>query len=279
MRVDIKIIYAIILLLVIIAIDALFIEPYRLIITENNFDLFDGADTKIRIILISDIHIGSQRDGYLDEVVNKINNLEPDIILIAGDSINHHEIELSRLAPLKKLRTRYGAFAVLGNHDYGWWGCPISQNEIEMSNKVEKRIEELGITVMRNENKIIEINGKRFALIGLDDVWVCKNDYKKASENVSDTLPKIIFMHNSKSIDPQQVTGKSLILAGHTHCGQIRIPFVTESLLVQGEFGHITGGKAQLDSDTEIYTTCGVTQGSMNIRFLTNPEISTISIE
>ena len=74
MRVDIKIIYAIILLLVIIAIDALFIEPYRLIITENNFDLFDGADTKIRIILISDIHIGSQRDGYLDEVVNKINN-------------------------------------------------------------------------------------------------------------------------------------------------------------------------------------------------------------
>ncbi len=278
MKIDKRIIYAIILLFIIIVVDAIFIEPYRLIVTEINFDLFDGTDTKVKIILISDIHIDSQREGYLDEVVKKINEQNPDIVLIAGDSINGYGTELKKLEPLKALRSKFGAYAVLGNHDYGRWGCPISKNEIDMGNKVEQKLEYLGIEVLRNENRIIEINGKSFALIGLDDAWVCRSDYKKASENVSESMPKIIFMHNSKAIEPKEVKGKGLILAGHTHCGQIRLPFVTDFLIQREDFGHFAGGKGQVDNDTDMYITCGVTRGSWSIRFMTNPEISVINI-
>ncbi|MEK6981986.1 MAG: metallophosphoesterase [Candidatus Micrarchaeota archaeon] len=258
----------------IVFVDSVFIEPYNLKITENTFNLFNQTGEPIKVVLISDIHIASQEKGYLTEVVNKINELEPDLILIAGDSIDYFESELQELEPLKKLNAPLGKFAALGNHDYGIWGCnnPIPK----IDKQTEKRLNDLGISVLRNELEIIESNNKRFAVFGIDDAWLCKNNYSNALRNLDASTVKIVFTHNQVSFSTNDTDSKTLVLAGHTHCGQIQIPFLTDFLLEQSGFGKISGGRAKY-GDGEIYVTCGVTTGK--VRFLTNPEISVIYLK
>jgi len=251
---------------------AVFIEPNRLVTTQNDFDLFGGQDGTVKIVFISDIHVISQEPGYLEDVVGKINEQKPDLILIGGDVIEARESELDRLSALEDLKAPYGIYSVLGNHDYGVWGCPTDPS---LGDKVESKLESMNITVLRNENTVLDINGERFALIGLDDKWVCRNDYQNASRGIDALIPKIILAHNQISVEPSEIEGKSLILSGHTHCGQVRLPFITQAIM-ELPFGHVLGGRERLDDDTEIYVTCGITRGVM--RFLSNPEISVMNV-
>ena len=78
------------------------------------------------------------------------------------------------------------------------------------------------------------------------------------------------------AVDAEDINGKSLVLSGHTHCGQIRVPVITRFVMGPG-FGDVLGGRARLDDDTEIYVTCGIAQGMA--RFLAPPEISVIILE
>jgi predicted MPP superfamily phosphohydrolase len=253
-------------------IDSLLVEPYRLTVTQNDFTLFDGRQN-VSVVLISDIHIGSQRQGYLDSVVERINALHPDIVLIGGDTIDADVSELAWLGPLGRLNATYGVYAVLGNHDYGWWGCGVSP---ALGDAVEEKLLALNITVLRNDNRVLDVRGARFALIGLDDQWLCRNNYTEASAGVPDGMPKVVLAHNQLAVDPSEVKGRGLLLFGHTHCGQVRLPFITQLVMGPG-FGPDLGGRERIDNDTEVYVTCGVTSGGM--RFLTNPEISRIIME
>lgn len=274
----VQIVAILVMLGIVLFIDAAFVEPNRLVITQNTYNLFNSTDP-IKVILISDIHIGSQNKGHLENVVKVINEQNADLVLIAGDSINYDEKELEKLEPLKELKTK--SYAVLGNHDYGEWGCPIFSDSLELSNKVESRLENLGIEVLRNEHQIVTIKNKKFALVGLDDAWVCRNDYAKATENI-ENVPQIIMMHNQLAVNFNEVKENSLVLAGHTHCGEVRIPFITDflffSILKKSRFGDLVGGHYALTRGINLYVTCGVTKSTTGLRFFTNPEISVITI-
>ena len=87
----------------IVFVDSVFIEPYNLKITENTFNLFNQTGEPIKVVLMATFILQAREKGYLTEVVNKINELEPDLILIAGDSIDYFESELQELEPLKNL--------------------------------------------------------------------------------------------------------------------------------------------------------------------------------
>lgn len=254
--------------------DILVLEPSTLTITENRFDLFGGCSEELKIVFISDIHAGLQREGYLDGIVSEVNALEPDIVLIGGDVIDADLSELEMLGPLGGLDAKYGTYSVLGNHDYGEWGCPTDPSA---SNKVEERLERLGIAVLRNENEIIDVGGHRFALIGLDDAWVCRQDYAAASAGTGDDVAKVVLAHNHLAVDAADVKGNSVILSGHTHCGHIDVPFITQAILEANGFGDFMGGRGRLDDDTELYITCGVAESGP--RFRTHPEISVIHLE
>lgn len=252
-----------------ILIDILIIEPNNLTLTENTFDILDG-DHNIKIVFFSDIHIGQQRPGYLEEIVAKVNAQNPDIILVGGDNIDSRESELAGLEPLKGLRPKYGTFAVLGNHDYGKWGIGFPT---ELGDKVASKLDGLNITVLRNENQVLDINGTKIAIIGLDDEWMGLNDYKKASSGLNN-IPKIIVVHNQFAVNEVEVDKNSILLSGHTHCGQIRVPFVTDAILGP-MFGKL-GGIYEY-GDGKLYVSCGVTSGK--VRFLAPPEISIIWLE
>jgi hypothetical protein len=254
---------------------ALAIEPYNLQRTENRFDIFDGSGEKVKIVLISDTQAAYDHTDYFKKVVATVNSLDADYILIAGDIVDSEPDGWNRIGELANLKARYGKFAVLGNHDYRDWSC--DEESYEYADRIERTVESLGITVLRNENRILSATGERFALVGVDDSWACRSDYPKATEGVPQNLPKVIIVHNNLALEGENLGPEDIVLAGHTHCGQVYVPFITDYLVEDLGFGKTRSGKATLQNGAQLYVTCGVTPGG--IRLFARPEISVIYLE
>ena len=173
---------------------------------------------------------------------------------------------------LAELESRHGTYAVLGNHDYGYLWC---SDHVQCAGILEQRLEQLNITVLRNEHEVLEINKQKFLLAGLDDPWSGMSNYSAAVEG-SPELPKIILAHNQMSVIKENLEGKNLILSGHTHCGDIYIPFFTDFILKQTRFSDHTRGRVRINEESELYVTCGLVH---SVRLFTNPEISVLNIE
>ncbi|MBI5224122.1 metallophosphoesterase [Candidatus Micrarchaeota archaeon] len=275
--------FAIVFLIVsflLVLIDAKFIEPEKIVITKHSYNLTGSADSDpVRVVLVSDIHIGSETIGDLEKKVSLINQQNPDLILIAGDFVNSNPDEVAKLRPLRELRAKYGTYAVLGNHDYALWTSGLIGGEnsnLALAQSVSDELESDGINVLRNEFEQINIRTKPFELYGSDDLWSGRNKYLESNLN----LPKIILVHERIAINETVIPTKSLILSGHTHCGEVRIPFVTQYILanVMRGFGDVVGGWNRRNNHVDDYVTCGLTRGTTGFRLFTNPEITVIDI-
>ena len=255
-------------IIIIIVIFVLFIEPYNLQVTENSFDLFDGNNA-IQVVFIADTQDAYHHPEYFERVIEAVNAREPDLILLGGDNVEIAD-EWNRTDQLGNLKSKYGIYAVLGNHDYISWDCK------NCSDKVESKLESMGIKVLRNEYEILNISGREFALIGVDDLQAGRSNYRLASRDVPDNMSKIILAHNQYSVTRHDLEGKNLVLSGHTHCGLVQIPYVTDFILQSSNFADVIGGRATIDENSELYVTCGITPGG--VRLFTRPEISVIYV-
>lgn len=173
----------------------------------------------LKLLLISDIHVAGpdMPPERLARIVGRINALRPDAVLIAGDFVGdrkaatrHYGTEQS-VAPLAALRARLGVFAVLGNHDH-WRNAP----------EIDHALERAGIRVLDNE--AVRIGG--ITLAGIDDSYTRHARYRKV-ETYAAALPgpAVLLSHAPDAM--KHVSARfPLILAGHTHCGQIVLPYI-----------------------------------------------------
>jgi predicted MPP superfamily phosphohydrolase len=251
---------------------AIWIEPYNLSVTENHFNFFESEGEPVKIVLITDTHGSYSDKSFFEQVKNKINALEPDLILISGDIVgDNDEGGISRLS---ELESAYGTYAVLGNHDYNDWDCSKPENYVFADN-VTSTLEGLGIRVLRNEHLTLSINERSFSLIGVDDRWGCMNNYSKAAKGVPSSMPKIVLVHDHLSVKDETIKN-GLILSGHTHCGQVNVPFITQYIIEKKAYGNMTGGKGTMGG-SELYVSCGITPGG--VRLFARPEISVMYLE
>lgn len=171
----------------------------------------------IRVLLLSDIHAGNLAvtPARLERVVAQVNALKPDLVLIAGDFMpGEAEIDAATataaLAPLKGLHARLGVVAVPGNHDH-WTGLGA----------VRKALEAADVTLLANQAMV---RGP-LVIAGVDDDY---SRHARTGQTVAAArlLPgaKLVLTH-SPDIAPQLPPDFPLLLAGHTHCGQVVIPF------------------------------------------------------
>jgi len=282
---------ALLLCLSVFVIYAVFIGPFNIKITKNTFDLFDDSSSTIKIVLISDIENARYYSEYFQRVIEAINSQNADLILIGGDTIgngkmlvaedfSNGKIDWGELEHLKNLKSKHGLYAVLGNHDYDCdhtrGDCKNKGNDL-YADKVEKKLKKLGIEVLRNEHRILKIKDRCFALIGIDDYWAHKSDYKKAAAGVPYGLPKVILSHNQFSVRGEKLKGRNLVLSGHTHWGRVRLPFITDYLLKLLGVADFNGGRFVLGENTELYVTSGIAPG--DARFLAPPEISVLYLD
>jgi predicted MPP superfamily phosphohydrolase len=190
---------------------------------------FDG----IKIVHISDIHIGSFQ-GFHQEVKNAIdmvNAQNPDYILFTGDLVNNFYEELDGWIPiLKQMKSKYGNYSVLGNHDYGHYYHWEHQQEMEDNfKKTQAAHAEIGFKLLNNTSEILELNGEKIALIGVEN-WGLPpfpqiGNYDIAVKGTEDIPFKILLSHDPTHWD-QKIIGKTdvtLTLSGHTHGMQFGI--------------------------------------------------------
>jgi predicted MPP superfamily phosphohydrolase len=184
---------------------------------------------KFKLAQISDLHVGMLHlnEAWLEKVVSKINEQNPDIIAITGDLAEGHFHQISKmLEPLKNLKAPHGVYYITGNHEY------IHPGEWEL------HLKGLGITPLHNENKTIEFNKHKIMIAGVPDKMaprfrrelVSKPDH--ALSSTEDYIYKILLAHQPSSVFDIKNENCDLMIAGHTHGGQI-FPFHLGVLLQQ----------------------------------------------
>ncbi|OIP54391.1 MAG: metallophosphoesterase [Helicobacteraceae bacterium CG2_30_36_10] len=221
-----------------------------------------------KIVQLSDIHIGGLIDAeFIKHIVKRINVLNPDIVVITGDLV---DIEISRassvLDELKKLKSNYGTYFIVGNHEYF--------HGIE---KIINEVKSLGIRVLENENVYIGEKGVGFNLAGVYDVFGYRvqnhmPDLHRALSNKKPS-PTLLLAHQPKFIE-EVTEGVDLVLSGHTHGGQL-YPF---KFLVQLQQPYISG-LHQHNEHLQIYVNKGTGFWGPPMRLGANSEITEIIIE
>ena len=191
---------------------ARFVEPQRMRVQET---VLSGTGATARLVLISDLHLGVYKDtAYLQRLVDRINTLQADAVAIAGDFTYEPDgASLQAMfAPLAGLRLP--AYAVLGNHDQQAPGPDID---------VELRAALTAHNVEVIEGRMVTLRG--FRLAGLGDRWAGKDD-PEFLPVMPGSAPTLVLTHNPDSAIGLDPTRATLVLAGHTHGGQIRIPWL-----------------------------------------------------
>jgi len=187
----------------------------------------------LRIVQISDFHIGSFLNhlSFIEEAVDKINSLKPDLLLFTGDFVNNVSEEMDKFLPvLSKLKSKYGNYSILGNHDYGeyvhWDSEEAKEKNLDRLIKLQNNV---GFKMLLNSSEKIKIDDEEISLVGIEN-WGLPpfpqyGDLSKALENVEDDSFKILMSHDPTHWDEQVLnyTNIDLTLAGHTHGAQFGI--------------------------------------------------------
>lgn len=170
----------------------------------------------LSIVQLTDIHHGLYFPATaLSLAVELTNKLEPDIIALTGDFVTRSRNYIEPVAEmLGALRAREGVFAVLGNHDF-------RVDADEMAGALDRR----GIEVLRNRHVTFRRGGQKFCLAGIDD-FLYRADLPRAMRGVRAGTPTVLLSHNPSIIDAAAELGVHLVLSGHTHGGQVRLPLI-----------------------------------------------------
>lgn len=187
----------------------------------------------LRIVQISDLHLPGfyHHQDKLEEIMLKINELEPDILVNTGDFINTGWREFDRFDTiLSKAEARYGQYAVMGNHDFGTYNRNFTVAERENNVSLMNRyISKSGYKVLNDEFEIVNIGNAAVALLGVTTKGsfpeIVHGDLEKASERIYREDLRILLAHDPNQWD-REVTGRTsidLTLSGHTHGFQVGI--------------------------------------------------------
>lgn len=189
-----------------------------------------------RIVQFSDIHLGGwQSKKELEEAVQLMNNLNPDVIFFTGDLVNYKTDEAFEFKEiLAELKAKDGVFAILGNHDYGDYSpWPDEPSKQENMKKLYDFYQQLGWKLLRNENHIIYRSGEQLAILGLEN-WGSLSRFQKYGDldqslkGVEHIQTKILLSHDPSHWELKTLNSTSTIgltLAGHTHGAQFGFEF------------------------------------------------------
>ena len=256
------------------------IEPEMLIVRHVTIDSATWRGPPLRIGLISDTHAGAPhgRPQRLRAVMERMNEERPDVVLLAGDYIGGHLFMRDRgaderagiaegLAAFGELRAPLGVHAVLGNHD--WWYDGAATAAALRAARVD---------VLQNSGTRVQRAGGAFWIGGLASVdrLAGRPDAAAALSGARDGEPVLMLMHEPDSW-PRAPDRVALSLAGHTHCGQVDLPFVGRPILPSAASYRWPCGLYREDQ-RQLFVTGGVGVSKFPIRFNQPPEIVIITL-
>lgn len=235
------------------------------------------AQPKLRIAFLADLHVGAPHVpvSRVDKLVAIANAADPDLVLLGGDFTAHvlggEKVSYDAIArSLAALRARHGIFAVMGNHDH--WDGDLGG--------LKAALTKAGIVVLSNEARRIAVAGGHLWLVGMDDPYTGHADPLAALRSVPFaspmTEPVIVLAHDPSAFAmvPREA---ALIMAGHTHGGQVRIPFA--GALVNASRAPLRHSRGVIREHGKLmYVTAGIGTSILPIRFNCPPEFAILTI-
>ena len=217
--------------------------------------------------LIADLHVGlySGHERQLRIIVEKLNQAQPDIVVVAGDWTYEPEHKLAEeLQVLRQIQAP--VYSVPGNHDEQYPGPPI-QELLKHALDVNE--------VIDIEGQIVEFD--EFRLIGIGDLWAGKTDMRFMPELPQDK-PWLILSHNPDTVDMvPELPLRPLMLSGHTHGGQVELPWLTNYIMKKVSIlGHKKGFYEHEHAD--VFVTVGTGMVGVPFRFRVPPTIDIIEL-
>lgn len=234
----------------------------------------DPAFEGTRIVQISDIHMNNDwmTSQRLNQILKIVERQNPDLVVITGDLTDHDPVKEAppMIEPLKTLATRHPTFAVLGNHDY--WTDP---------EPVRKALAQTPVEELSNRVYTLTKDGPKgrasFHIAGVDDVWMKRDRLDLVLDQLPDDGAAILLVHEPDFADTAAATGRfGLSLSGHSHGGQVRIPFTGAPVLPPYAKRYPLG--LYQVGDMVQYTNRGVGTALMNVRFNCRPEITVFTL-
>jgi predicted MPP superfamily phosphohydrolase len=222
---------------------------------------------KVRLLQVSDLHL-SKFDHYFEKVSQQIEDLKPDVILLTGDYLEEERNIRGVLSFLKKLKAPQGIFAVQGNWEY--WSRLEGEN-------LRRHFRGAGVTLLINERADLNINGHALSIYGLD--------YPSSIDNLnrlqSDVDPQrfnLLLSHVPAFAHEKLDSSFNLILSGHTHGGQVRLPYLPPFYLPRYSGRFVSGLYHVSQHRIPLYVSRGVGTSVLPLRFLCRPEIGLIEL-
>ncbi len=250
---------------------ARFVEP-RLLLTVDHEAILDRCFPQagsVRIAVFSDTHEGIFGNAIpIARIARRVEAADADLVLIAGDFTYY-------LAPEKFAETfaALGAISApvvgaLGNHDIGLPGPDVGA-------PLTAALEEIGVILLDNERRDFAIDGAAIEVVGLSDLWAEKQDRTLLEKR--GPAPRLVLTHNPQTIMellPRQSV--DFLFAGHTHGGQINIPFVTCAAM-PGICRVTRYGLAKTERGP-VFVTSGTGMIGLPMRFNTPPRIDVVRL-
>jgi uncharacterized protein len=219
----------------------------------------------LTIAQMSDIHHGPYTGlDYIRRCVELVNGLNPDIVALTGDFTFAGRQYLDPCGEvLKGLRARAGIYAVLGNHDY-----------YAGAGQVARVLRNAGCEILVDAKDRVEYRGANLWLVGVDDLYYGTTDIYHLMRDMPREEPKIVLSHNPDFIEEFAVANKhiDLMISGHTHGGQIRVPLIGAPHVPSGYGQRYVMGLNRRGS-MQVYTTRGIGTILLPSRFDCPPEI------
>jgi predicted MPP superfamily phosphohydrolase len=215
---------------------------FRVVEREVRVAGLDPAFDGLRVAQLSDLHVGMLTPKSWALAWSRAANAQkPDLVVVTGDMVTsgvdfHDDIAEA----LGELRAPLGVFACMGNHDYFGEGEPLAS-----------LLTGRGIRVLRNEGHVVEHGGARLWLAAIDDTWTRRDDLALAMKGRPEGVATMLLAHDPARFDEAAKAGAELVLSGHTHGGQLAVPFLSRTLSLSSlahkyNVGFYTSGRSTL---------------------------------
>ncbi len=246
-----------------------FVEPRTLVVRAYEADIGSADGQSVRAAVVSDLHLGPYKgESWTRSVVDRINAEQPDVIFLLGDFVSDRVEAAEGLAPLVDLAAPYGVYAVTGNHEYQSGGAQT----------IVEKLRALRMTVLQNTSTRLHISGKEVTLVGVDDIWFEGNPYA-AMKGLTAEDTVVLLSHNPDIVYSPDAHLADLILAGHTHGGQIRLPILGPIAEIPTALGQVYDKGMFTFEGIPLFITSGLGETGPRARLFNPPEISMVTIK
>lgn len=254
---------------------AFFVEPGQLTVRHYTIRMprWPSKLNGLKLAVISDLHVGCPHVDVkkLEEIIDLVNAQQPDLVLMLGDYVSTN-LGTCAAKPVgfaqqfAKLKPKIGTYGVLGNHDWWYDGSEVRTN-----------LEGSKVVIVDNAATHIEKDGETLFIAGLADAWTRRPNLEAALSTIPDDSAVLLLTHNP-DVFPNVPASVSLTLAGHTHGGQVSLPFIGAPI-VPSNFGSRYAKGLIVENGKRLFVSSGIGTSVLPVRLNVPPEISIITLD